>query len=156
MKFHHRQRDINASKEHKLPRHAKMVCLPMPRRAHMCASIARPRMRSSLPHCDCRTSLARSDSDLLIEPSHVAGGGVGGDSGWQRRGHQRVQQPMAIQWPARQPLPFIIISTSGKKLHGYTNLHIRVHLPVLFVFACNTTVARPGAERSGQPLRIGP
>ena len=117
MKFQHRQRHIDASKEHKMPRHAKMVRLPMPRRARTCASIARPRMRSSLPHCDCRKSLARSGSDLLIEPSHAAGGGFVFVCDRWRRGLQRVQWPRAMQWPARQPSSFITISTSGGTLH---------------------------------------
>ena len=151
MKFHHRQRDINASKERNLPRHDKMVCLPMPHRARMCASIPRPRMRSSLPHCDCRTSLATADSYLLIEPSHVAGGGFGGDFGWRRRGHHHMQPPMAIQWPARQPSPFLTTTIFGDKLHISTMVRFNALCMVVFVFTGDIARARPRDRQRGPP-----
>ena len=151
MKFQHRQRHIDASKEHKMPRHAKMVRLPMPRRARMCASILRPRMRSSLPHCDCRTALPKSDSHLLIEPSHVAGGGFGGDFGWRRRGHHHVQPPMAIQWPARQPSPFLTTTIFGDKLHISTMVRFNALRMVVFVFTSDVARARPRDRQRGPP-----
>ena len=127
----------------------------MPRRARMCASIARPRMRSSLPHCDCRTSLPISDSHLLIEPSHAAGGGFGGDLGWRRRGHHHMEPPMAIQWPARQPSPFLTTTIFGDKLHISTMVRFNALRMVVFVFTGDIARARPRIDRGGRLRALG-